>query len=155
MPDFTQYLDEHRDTFEDDLCDLLRIASVSADSRHQEDMSAAADWMVEQFEGMRLATELAPTKGHPIVYAESPYVSGAPTVLVYGHYDVQPPDPLDEWITPPFEPTKRDGNVYARGATDDKGQMLTHVKSGQTWLATECSLPIQLKYLIEGEVSTP
>lgn len=151
MPDFSQYLDDHRDAFEDDLCNLLRIASVSADSQHQADMSAAADWVLKQFESMGLTTELAATKGHPIVYAESPPVEGAPTVLVYGHYDVQPPDPLDEWISPPFEPTKRNGNVYARGSTDDKGQMLTHVKSGQTWLETEGSLPIQLKYLIEGE----
>ena len=76
---------------------------------------------------------------------------GAPTVLVYGHYDVQPPDPLDEWISPPFEPTVRDGNLYARGATDDKGQMLTHVKSAEAWIETAGRLPLQLKYLIEGE----
>ncbi len=71
-----------------------------------------------------------------MVLAESPPVAGAPTVLVYGHYDVQPPDPLDEWISPPFEPTRRDGNLYARGATDDKGQMLTHVKSAEAWIET-------------------
>ncbi len=73
------------------------------------------------------------------------------SVLVYGHYDVQPPDPLDEWISPPFEPTRRDGNVYARGATDDKGQMLTHVKSAEAWMKTGGKLPLQLKFLIEGE----
>jgi succinyl-diaminopimelate desuccinylase len=151
MPDLSQYLDEHRAAFEDDLCELLRIPSVSADSRHRNDMQTAADWVLQQFESVGLSSELADTAGHPIVYAESPPVAGAPTVLVYGHYDVQPPDPLDEWISPPFEPTKRDGNVYARGATDDKGQMLTHVKSAQAWLETEGELPIQLKYLIEGE----
>ncbi len=81
----------------------------------------------------------------------SPPVAGAPVVLVYGHYDVQPPDPLDEWLTPPFEPTRRDGNLVARGATDDKGQMLTHVKSTEAWMKTVGKLPLQLKFVIEGE----
>ena len=96
-------------------------------------------------------TEIIPTAGHPLVYAESPPVPGAPTVLVYGHYDVQPPDPLDLWISPPFEPTRREGNLYARGATDDKGQMLTHVKSAEAWIRTEGRLPVHLKFIIEGE----
>ena len=99
-------------------------------------MRRAADWVAGQFRALGLKTELVETAGHPIVYAESPAVPGAPTVLVYGHYDVQPPDPLDEWISPPFEPTVRDGNLYARGATDDKGQMLTHVKSAEAWIKT-------------------
>ena len=77
--------------------------------------------------------------------------AGKPVVLVYGHYDVQPPDPLDEWTSPPFEPTRRDGDLYARGATDDKGQMLTHVKSAQAWMEVSEELPVQLKFLIEGE----
>ena len=98
-----------------------------------------------------LTAEMIETAGHPLVYAESPPVAGAPTVLVYGHYDVQPPDPLEEWISPPFEPTRRDGNLYARGATDDKGQMLTHVKSAEAWMKTAGKLPLQLKFLIEGE----
>ena len=76
---------------------------------------------------------------------------GKPVALVYGHYDVQPPEPLDEWITPPFEPTVRDGNIYARGATDDKGQMLTHVKSVEAWIKSGGKLPLQVKFLIEGE----
>ena len=120
-------------------------------SRHRADVRRAAEWVAEQFRGMSLTTELVETAGNPIVYAESPPVPGAPTVLVYGHYDVQPPDPLGEWISPPFEPTVRDGNVYARGATDDKGQMLTHVKSAEAWLATAGRLPVQLKFVIEGE----
>ena len=91
-------------------------------------MDKAADYLVNQFTKLNLdAVEKIKTAGHPIVYAETAPVQGAPVVLVYGHYDVQPPDPLDEWVTPPFEPTVRDGNVYARGATDDKGQMLTHI----------------------------
>ena len=95
--------------------------------------------------------EVIPTAGHPLVYAESPAVPGAPTALVYGHYDVQPPDPLEKWTTPPFEPTRRDGNLYARGATDDKGQVLTHLKSAEAWITVEGRLPLNLKFLIEGE----
>jgi succinyl-diaminopimelate desuccinylase len=100
---------------------------------------------------MGFLTETIPTSGHPLVYAESPAVPGAPVVLIYGHYDVQPADPLDLWLSPPFEPTRRDGNVVARGATDDKGQVLTHIESAQAWLDVHGRLPIQLKYLIEGE----
>jgi acetylornithine deacetylase/succinyl-diaminopimelate desuccinylase-like protein len=151
MPDLDEYLADHQTQFEDDLCELLRIPSVSADSRHKPDVQRAAEWVAGQFRGLGLATEMIQTARHPIVLAESPPVLGAPTVLVYGHYDVQPPDPLDEWITPPFEPTRRDGNIYARGATDDKGQMLTHIKSAQAWMETAGRLPIQIKYLIEGE----
>ena len=146
-----RYLTEQGAKFEADLCELLRIPSVSADSRHRPDVRRAADWVAGQFRSLGLKTELCETAGHPIVYAESLAAPGAPTVLVYGHYDVQPPDPLNEWISPPFEPTRRDGNLYARGATDDKGQMLTHVKSAEAWLRTEGRLPVNLKYLIEGE----
>jgi acetylornithine deacetylase/succinyl-diaminopimelate desuccinylase-like protein len=151
MPNLEEYLTENRSRFEDELCELLRIASVSADSRHKEDVRRAADWVAGQFLGLGLATEIVPTAGHPIVLAQSPQTAGAPTVLVYGHYDVQPPDPLGEWTSPPFEPTRRNGNLYARGATDDKGQMLTHVKSAEAWIKTTGKLPVNLKYLIEGE----
>ncbi|MEM9353829.1 MAG: dipeptidase [Planctomycetota bacterium] len=146
-----EYLDSRREDAKADLFELLRIPSVSADSAFAADVRRAADWMVQHFGVIGLAAELHETAGHPIVYAESPPVPGAPVALVYGHYDVQPPDPLDEWITPAFEPTERDGNVYARGATDDKGQMLTHLKSVQAWLAAEGKLPLQVKFLIEGE----
>lgn len=151
MKSVDDYLAAQRDAFETDLCELLRIPSVSADTRHRGDMQAAAEWVANQFRSLELATEIIPTAGHPLVFAESSKISGQPTVLVYGHYDVQPPDPLGEWITPPFEPTIRNGNVYARGATDDKGQMLTHIKSVQAWLKTVGQLPIQVKFLIEGE----
>ena len=151
MSELDEYLEAHRDAFEADLCEFLKIPSVSADSRHRADVRRAAEWVAERLEGLGLDAELAETPGHPLVYAESPKVHGAPTVLVYGHYDVQPPDPLDEWITPPFEPTVRDGNIYARGATDDKGQLFTHVASVQAWMETAGKLPVQIKYLIEGE----
>lgn len=151
MSALDEYLDQHAAAFEEDLCQLLRIPSVSADSRHRPDVRRAADWLVDQFRSLGMTCELHETPGHPIVLAESLAAEGAPTVLVYGHYDVQPPDPLDEWISPPFEPTRRDGNIYARGATDDKGQMLTHVKSTEAWVRSEGRLPVNLKFLIEGE----
>jgi acetylornithine deacetylase/succinyl-diaminopimelate desuccinylase-like protein len=151
MQDVDRYLEAHRADFEENLCQLLRIKSVSADSAYREEVRRAADWVAGQFRGLGFATEVAPTAGHPIVYAEWLQAPGAPTVLVYGHYDVQPPDPLNEWISPPFEPTRRDGNLYARGATDDKGQMLTHVKSVQAWMKAVGKLPINVKFLIEGE----
>jgi len=151
MHDLDEYLESKRLQFEADLCELLRIPSVSTDSQYNDDVRRAADWVAGQFQEMGLSTEVVPTKGHPIVFAETPQVDDMPTVLVYGHYDVQPPDPLDEWISPPFEPTVRDGNVYARGATDDKGQMLTHLMSTRAWLATRGAVPINLKFVIEGE----
>ena len=145
------YIVAHRQEFEGDLASLLRIASVSADSRQSAETRRAAEWMAGQFQKTGLLTEVVETAGHPLVYAESPPVPGKPVALVYGHYDVQPPEPLDEWISPPFEPTVRDGNIYARGATDDKGQMLTHVKSVEAWMKSVGKLPLQVKFLIEGE----
>jgi len=146
-----EYLEQNRQRFEEDLVELLRIPSVSADGRCRGAIRQAAGWLADHLTSLDLPAELVPTDGAPIVYAESPAVANAPTVLVYGHYDVQPPEPLDQWLTPPFEPTVRDGNVYARGATDDKGQLLTHVKSAEAWLKTQGSLPLQLKFLFEGE----
>ncbi len=145
------YLDQQSEQFEADLSELLRIPSVSADSQFAPDVRRAADWLVQHLKSFGLSVEQIETPGHPLVYAETPPVPGAPVALIYGHYDVQPPDPLDQWISPPFEPTVRDGNLYARGATDDKGQMLTHIKSVQSWLATVGKLPLQVKILIEGE----
>jgi acetylornithine deacetylase/succinyl-diaminopimelate desuccinylase-like protein len=151
MQKIHRYLQENRQRFEEDLCELLRIPSVSADGRCRDAIRQAADWLKNQLASLGLPAELIPTAGAPLVYAESPAVANTPTVLVYGHYDVQPPEPLDLWTTPPFEPTVRDGNVYARGATDDKGQLLTHVKSAEAWLKTHGALPMQLKFLFEGE----
>jgi succinyl-diaminopimelate desuccinylase len=151
MPEFDVYFEDRRHQFEDDLCELLRIPSVSADSRHAADVRRAARWVASQLDHLGLDAKIEETGGHPLVYAESPAVPGAPVVLVYGHFDVQPPDPLDEWISPPFEPTRRNGNIYARGATDDKGQMLTHLKGAQAWMELKGRLPVQLKFLIEGE----
>ena len=151
MDDIDAYLAQHAGQFEDDLAELLRIPSISADMARHADVRRAGDWVAGQFRSLGLPTELIETTGQPIVYAETPQVPGRPTVLVYGHYDVQPVEPLDQWISPPFEPTKRSGNIYARGATDDKGQMLTHVLAARAWLKTRGKLPVQLKFVIEGE----
>ena len=151
MASLDEYLQANRESFEDQLCELLRIPSVSTDSQYAGDVATAGQWVADQFKSMGLKTELVETEGHPNIYAESPAVEGVPTALVYGHYDVQPPDPLDEWISPPFEPTRRDGNVYARGATDDKGQMLTHVFAAKALMENDGKLPLQLKFVIEGE----
>src|SRR5262245_18554625 len=151
MNDIDAYLEANRAKSEDDLCALLRIPSVSADSSRSGEVRRAAEWVAGQFRGMGLTPEIIETTGQPLVYAETPPVPGKPSVLVYGHYDVQPVEPLDEWVSPPFEPTKRNGNIYARGATDDKGQMLTHLFSTSAWLKTRGKLPVQLKFAIEGE----
>ncbi len=151
MPELAEYLDQSQERFEDDLIELLRIPSVSTDSRHKADVLRAAEWVAGQFRGMGLEVRIVPTKGHPLVYAESPPVPGKPVALVYGHYDVQPPEPLEKWISPPFEPARREGKIFARGATDDKGQMLTHVKAAQALLESEGRLAVQLKLRIEGE----
>jgi acetylornithine deacetylase/succinyl-diaminopimelate desuccinylase-like protein len=151
MKQVLAHIDAHSAQFEQDLFELLRIPSVSADPAFAPDVRRAAEWVRGRLAKLGLLAELIETAGHPLVYAETPPVPGAPVALVYGHYDVQPPDPLDEWTTPPFEPTVRDGKVFARGATDDKGQMLTHVNSLQAWLAAGERLPLQIKFLIEGE----
>ncbi len=151
MADLNSYIEAQQATFQEELVEFLRIPSVSADPQRRDDIRRAADWVTGQLAGLGLAAERIDTAGHPLVYAESPPVPGKPIVLVYGHYDVQPADPLDEWTSPPFEPQVRDGNIYARGATDDKGQVLTHIKSVEAWLKTEGQLPLQVKFLIEGE----
>ena len=151
MKQVLDYVDAHRPQMVDDLKTLLRIPSVSADSNFAGDVRRAAEWLVEHLRKIGLEAEMIETDRHPLVYAESPPVPGAPVTLVYGHYDVQPPDPFDEWTSPPFDPTERDGNLFARGATDDKGQMLTHLGSVQAWLATEGKLPLQVKMILEGE----
>src|SRR4051794_7083434 len=145
------YLEAHRQDFEEQLKVLLRIPSVSAQPDHDADTRRAAEFVRDDLAAMGLKAELIATKGHPIVYAEGPQVPGKPTLLVYGHYDVQPAEPLEPWLSPPFEPTVRDGNLFARGATDDKGQMFTHVKAAEAWVKAGGGLPLNVKFLIEGE----
>ncbi len=151
MNDVNEYLQKHADRFVDELCDYLRIASVSGDSSFRPSVHAAAEFTRDRLTDAGVESGIVETDGHPIVYGERMESPDLPTVLVYGHYDVQPPDPLDEWQTPPFEPTIRDGRVYARGATDDKGQLYTHIKSVEAWTKTRGALPVNVKFVIEGE----
>ncbi len=147
------YLRAHRTTHLERLCDYLRIPSVSTDPQRRADMQRAAAWLAG---AMRAAgverADLVNTPGHPLVYGEwSAAGPGAPTVLLYGHYDVQPSAPDEEWLSPPFEPTVRDGYIYARGSSDDKGQHLVHVLAAEAFHQTAGAPPINLKFLIEGE----
>jgi acetylornithine deacetylase/succinyl-diaminopimelate desuccinylase-like protein len=146
------YIESHRDAFQAQLETLLRIPSVSAQPEHDADTRRAAEFVRDDLKTMGVPAELVEfPKGHPVVYGERLDAPGQPTLLIYGHYDVQPAEPLGPWLSPPFEPTIRDGNIYARGATDDKGQMLTHLKALEAWLACSEKLPINVKVLIEGE----
>jgi acetylornithine deacetylase/succinyl-diaminopimelate desuccinylase-like protein len=151
MQEIKKYVEDNKQRFLDELFALLRFPSVSADPKYKNDVLATADYVAEQ---LRTAgadkVEVCPTAGYPIVYGEKIIDPALPTVLVYGHYDVQPPDPLELWHTPPFEPTVRDGKIYARGACDDKGQFYMHVKAFELMMKTG-SLPCNIKFMIEGE----
>jgi acetylornithine deacetylase/succinyl-diaminopimelate desuccinylase-like protein len=130
---------------------FLRFPSISTDSRHAGDVADCAAWLIAKLGAMGLDAELHPTPGHPIVIARNPHVDGRRTVLIYGHYDVQPVDPLGLWATPPFEPEIRDWKIWARGATDNKGQMLAHILGVEKTLREHGSLPVNLIFLFEGE----
>lgn len=145
------YTDTHKDRFLDELFQLLRIPSISADPKYTEDVAKAAQKVADFLtQAGAENVKLHPTKGHPIVFGEKIVSERVPTVLVYGHYDVQPPDPLDLWHTSPFEPTIRDGNIYARGACDDKGQFFMHIKAFESMVASG-ELHCNIKFIIEGE----
>src|SRR5271168_109444 len=139
--------------FLSELKDLLRIPSVSTLEEHKPDIQKAADYVANELRRVGMENvEVIPTKGHPLIYADWLHASGKPTVLCYAHYDVQPAEPLDEWISPPFEPTERNGNLYARGAVDDKGQMWMHVKALESLLsAGGGKLPVNIRVILEGE----
>lgn len=155
MPDdpVLAYAKAHQERHLRELFDLLRIPSVSAQpAKHGKDIERAAEFVANALREAGMENvRLVPTPGNPIVYADWLHAPGAPTVLCYGHYDVQPPDPLEPWGSPPFEPTVRDGKIFARGATDDKGQMYTHVKAVEAHLKAAGSLPVNVKFFIEGE----
>jgi acetylornithine deacetylase/succinyl-diaminopimelate desuccinylase-like protein len=151
-PDIERYLTAEHDRMRDELFDFLRIPSVSARSEHAGDVRRAAEWMASSLRAAGLAADVHETPGHPVVVGEWRGAgAGAPTVLVYGHYDVQPAEPLELWSSPPFEPTVRDGNVYARGAVDDKGQLFLHVKALEALLRVRGTLPVNVVVLAEGE----
>jgi acetylornithine deacetylase/succinyl-diaminopimelate desuccinylase-like protein len=147
----TNYLESNKERFLDELLALLRIPSVSADSKFKDDVRRAAEFVKEKLSAAGLdKASLYETPGHPVVYAEKIVDPTKPTVLVYGHYDVQPADPYELWHTPPFEPTIRNERIYARGACDDKGQFYMHIKAIETMMATD-GLPCNVKVMIEGE----
>lgn len=146
------YLQTHRDTHIEELIQFLRIPSISAVAQNQPDIIRCAEWTAQSLQKAGLEhIEIMPTNGHPVVYADWLHAPGKPTVLIYGHYDVQPAEPLELWESPPFEPVIRDNKLYGRGSTDDKGQLLLYVKVVEAFLQTHGSLPINLKFCIEGE----
>lgn len=152
MKSVQDFIDANEEKFKEELFELLRIPSVSTDSKNKEDVKKAAEFLFNQLEEIGLdRVTLHDTPGHPIVTAEKCPYEDRPTVLIYGHYDVQPPDPEDEWKTPPFEPTVKEGRVYARGSSDDKGQSFTHIKSVEAYLKTGMEVPVNVKYILEGE----
>ena len=146
-----EYIHKNKERFLDELFELLRIESVSADSKFKKEVEKAADWLVGSFEKINLDNvEKIKTKGHPIVYAEKILDDSFPTILVYGHYDVQPADPYELWDSPPFEPTIKNEKIYARGACDDKGQMYMHLKAYES-LQNTSKINFNIKFMIEGE----
>ncbi len=147
----TDFFTTNRSRIRDELFEFLRIPSVSARSEHNRDTERAAEWIAAAMTKIGLKTSIHPTAGHPIVVGEWRGAPGAPTLLIYGHYDVQPAEPLDLWHTPPFEPTIRDGKIFARGSVDDKGQLYLHIKALESQLATSGKLPMNVIVLAEGE----
>ena len=152
MSSVEKYIQENAKSFEEQLFHFLRIPSVSTDSKHKGDVKKAAQFLIDQLNEIGLdKVTLHETDGHPIITAEKCPHEDQPTVLIYGHYDVQPSDPDELWKTPPFEPTVKEGRVYARGSSDDKGQSFTHVKAIEAYMKTGTDLPVNVKFILEGE----
>jgi acetylornithine deacetylase/succinyl-diaminopimelate desuccinylase-like protein len=153
MPTGTeQFVEENRERLLEELKEFIRIPSISTDPDHKQDVHEAAEFVAA---GLRNAgmenIEIIETERHPLVYADWLHAPGKPTVLCYGHFDVQPADPLELWESPPFEPSIRNGNLYARGSADDKGQMYMHIKALEALRAVNGTLPVNIKFLVEGE----
>ena len=147
-----RFVQKHRDRLLDELKEFLRIPSISTLPEHKRDVEWAAQFVAQALQRAGLENvQVIQTENHPLIYADWLHATGKPTVLCYGHYDVQPPDPLELWTNPPFEPTVRNGNIYGRGTADDKGQMYMHIKAVEALRAVNGSLPLNLKFLIEGE----
>jgi acetylornithine deacetylase/succinyl-diaminopimelate desuccinylase-like protein len=149
--DLDAFISDNGSRIRDELFEFLRIPSVSARSEHNDDTRRAAEWVADSLRELGLETTVHPTEGHPIVVGEWRGAEGAPTILIYGHYDVQPPEPLELWDSPPFEPTVRDGKIFARGSVDDKGQLYLHIKALEAHLKTRGRLPVNVIVLAEGE----
>ena len=152
MNDVLDFVNVNRDRYVDELKEYLAIPSISALPQHAADVRRAAEWTAEALRGAGMqGVRIIDTPGHPVVYGEWLGAPGKPTILYYGHYDVQPVDPVDLWTTPPFEATVRDGEIYARGAADDKGQVFMHIKAIEAFTKKGGGLPVNMKVLIEGE----
>jgi acetylornithine deacetylase/succinyl-diaminopimelate desuccinylase-like protein len=153
MPNATDsFIQQNEKRFLNELKDFIRIPSISTLPENKPDIDRAAQFIAGALKKAGLENvEIIPTQKHPLIYADWLHAPGKPTVLCYGHYDVQPPDPVELWRTPPFEPTERDGNLYARGSADDKGQMYMHIKAVEALFAVNGNPPVNLKFLVEGE----
>ena len=152
MDRILKYVEDNKSRYLDELRELLAIPSISTNPENKPDIDRCAEWVAKQMHGIGMENvRVVPTKGHPIVYADWLHAKGCPTVLLYGHYDVQPVDPLELWTSPPFEATIRGENLYARGSADDKGQVFIHFKGIEAYLRNLGRLPINLKVIIEGE----
>jgi acetylornithine deacetylase/succinyl-diaminopimelate desuccinylase-like protein len=151
MDNLLKYLTAHQDRFIRELCDYVAFPSVSAQAQHKGDLAACANWLVAHCRRIGLKTSLVPTAGHPVVVASTPALPNRPRFLVYGHYDVQPPEPLELWKSPPFEPRLQGRSLFGRGASDNKGQHFAHLKAVEACLQTGTGLPCNLTFVIEGE----
>jgi acetylornithine deacetylase/succinyl-diaminopimelate desuccinylase-like protein len=152
MLNVIDFIHTHRDRFVSELKNFLAIPSISALPQHAADVSRCAEWVADEMRRVGLENvRLEPTPGNPIVYADWLHAPGAPTILFYGHYDVQPVDPLNLWESPPFEATVRDGEIYARGAADDKGQVFMHLKAIEAHIKQTGKMPVNIKLIVEGE----
>jgi acetylornithine deacetylase/succinyl-diaminopimelate desuccinylase-like protein len=153
-----EYLEDNEDGYLDELCEFLRIPSISSLPEHAADVHRAADWVAGRLEVAGIEDiQVLPTGGHPVVCGQWLHASGAPTILIYGHFDVQPIDPIDLWSQPPFEPVIKDNRIYARGASDDKGNMLAPILAVEAMLKTRGKLPVNIKFFFEGqeEIGSP
>jgi acetylornithine deacetylase/succinyl-diaminopimelate desuccinylase-like protein len=158
MMTWQTYLNEHYDAHLNQLLDLIRIPSVSALPHYMPDVVRAAEWTAQKMTAAGIENvEVMETGGHPVVYGDWLHANGRPTILIYGHFDVQPADPLDQWDHPPFEPRVTADRIYARGASDDKGGMITPILAVEALLATEKTLPVNVKFCFEGqeEIGSP
>ena len=158
MASWKDHLDSHRSQNLEELLEFLRIPSISSLSNHADDVKEAGEWVAARLkragmEGVRVLS----TGGHPVVYGEWLHAAGKPTVMIYGHFDTQPVDPLDLWTQPPFDPVVRDGRIYARGASDDKGNMLIPILAVEAMLKSDGKLPVNVKFFCEGqeEIGSP
>ncbi|MBP9212214.1 MAG: M20/M25/M40 family metallo-hydrolase, partial [Bacteroidetes bacterium] len=152
MEKVLSFIESNQQRYLSELKDFLAIPSVSSQSDHNGDIQLCAQWVADHMRTIGMQNiRIMPTPGHPVVYSEWLGAPGAPTVLLYGHYDVQPVDPLNLWTSPPFEMTIRGENIFARGSADDKGQVFIHLKSIEAMMKHDGKLPVNIKMLIEGE----